>query len=115
MSFRSGSELHIVDADDVVAGVTIEYSQATDMEEGPEEPDPASVCVPISSLKDEHYLHVLPAGATEADIALQLRAAQDSVQAASSTTRKSVGGTGLHSCGRDIHTIADCSLCRASQ
>ena len=90
MSLRSGSELHTVDADDVVAGVTIEYSQATDMEEGPEEPDPASVRVPIISMKGEHYLHASPAEATEADIALQLRATQDSVQAASSTARKSV-------------------------
>ena len=31
-----------MDAADVVAGGTIEYSLATDMEEGPGEPDPAS-------------------------------------------------------------------------
>jgi hypothetical protein len=49
VSLRSGSELHIVDADDVVVGVTTEYSQATDMEEGPEEPDPASDRVLIIS------------------------------------------------------------------
>ena len=37
-----------------------------------------------------HYLHVTPAGATEADIAILVRAAQDNVQTAISTTRESV-------------------------
>ena len=79
-----------------MAGVTIENSQATDMEEGPEEPDPASDRVPIISTKYEYYVHASPAEATEADIALQLRATQDSMQAAVSTTRKSVEQARTH-------------------
>ena len=60
------------------------------MEEGPEEPDPASDRVFIVYKNCEHYLHVTPAGATEADIAIQVRAAQENVQRAINTTRKSV-------------------------
>ena len=47
----SGAELRIMDAADVAAGVTIEYSLATDMEEGPGELDPASDRVFIISKK----------------------------------------------------------------
>jgi hypothetical protein len=39
VSLQSGAELRVVDTETVVAGVTIEYSLATDQEEGPDELD----------------------------------------------------------------------------
>ena len=89
-SLRSGAELRVVDPEEVVSGVTIEYSLATDQEEGPDEPDPAADRVFIITKKGEHYLHVTPAGTSEADIARQLQVAQDTVKSAVDVTRRTV-------------------------
>ena len=90
VSLRSAVELRVMDTEAVVAGVTIEYYLATDQEEGPAEPDPADDRVFIISKKGEHYVHVTPAGTSEADIARQLLDAQDSVNTAVDTTRRTV-------------------------
>jgi hypothetical protein len=90
VSLWSGAELRAVDLEEVVSGVTIEYSLATDQEEGPEEPDPAADRVFIITKKGEHYLHVTPAGTSEADVARQLLVAQDKVKLAVDATRRTV-------------------------
>ena len=63
---------------------------ATDQEEGPADPKLADDRVFIISKKGEHYLHVTPAGTSEADVARQLIVAQDSVRTAVDTTRRTV-------------------------
>ena len=44
----------------------------------------------IISKKGEHYLHVTPAGTSEADVARQLLVAQDNVKSAFDATRRTV-------------------------
>jgi hypothetical protein len=71
-TIQTGTELNILDEQDVKAGAVIEYAQATDKDEGPADLDPSEGRVAFFlSKKGEHYLQTTKPGATTSDVALR--------------------------------------------
>jgi hypothetical protein len=79
-TIQTGTEWTVLDEQDDKVVLIIEYTQATDKVEGPDEVDPSEGRVFILSNKEEHHLQPTKPGAITSEVATTVSVARQELQ-----------------------------------